>query len=111
MEMVTIEPRVKILKRLGTDMEMAIYNGFSLISEQLQLLLCVFHMKKKDEEGTKSVIFDIYGVKYSNIQECGLANSNTKEEFNDRLSRNGIPYALVSIPGSTKKEELCLKNM
>ena len=72
MEIVTIEPRVKILKRLGTDIEMAIYNGFSLISEQLQLLLCVFHMKKKDEEklskpctsggvkqgeGTKSVIF------------------------------------------------------
>ena len=35
---------------------------------------------------------------------------NLMTDFRDWV-RNGIPCALVSIPGSTKKEELCLKNM
>ena len=50
MEMIAIDLSLKNIKEIGTDMEMAIYNGFSAISEKLQLLICVFHLKRKDEK-------------------------------------------------------------
>ena len=45
MEMIAIDPRLKNIKKIGPDMEMAIYNGISAISEKLELLICVFHLK------------------------------------------------------------------
>lgn len=44
-EMCSFNPAIKELKKVGTDLERAIYNGFSTEIPDLRLLLCVFHLK------------------------------------------------------------------
>ena len=99
-EMVSLDPEIIDLEKIGTDLDNAIYNGFSILAKNLGKLLCAFHLKRADKQklsnlckgkdfiqsDCKSIIHDIYGTKYGSVQEYGLADSLTKEEFNAKLS-------------------------
>ena len=88
------------MEEIGTDLDNAIFNGFSILAKKLEKLLCVFHLKRADKKKlselskksvvgrnvTKSIINDIYGKKYGSIHEYGLADSRNKDEFNTKLS-------------------------
>ena len=50
-EMCSFEPKMKGLKCIGTDLEKAIFNGFSSQINSLKLLLCVRHLQIKKEIG------------------------------------------------------------
>ena len=40
-------PKIRYLHIIGADHEMAIFNGFSSILLNLNLLLCVYHLDKE----------------------------------------------------------------
>ena len=48
-KMCSLQSKIKNQKKIGTDQEMAIYNGFASQISDLDLLLCVFHLQKSDE--------------------------------------------------------------
>ena len=99
-EMISLDPEIIELGKIGTDLDMAIYNGFSILARNIGLLLCVYHLKTADkrklsdlckgnelsQSDSKSIINDIYGTKYGSIQEYGLADSKNKEELHAKLS-------------------------
>ena len=45
LEMCAHNPKIRDLRTIGTDQEMAIFNGFSSILPNLNLLLCVHHLE------------------------------------------------------------------
>ena len=89
--MCSFQSTIKNLKTIGTNQEMAIYNGFASQS----LLLCVFHLLKSDERkilqlnpqkgASRKIIANIYGCQYGGIVEYGLADSTDKEDLEARL--------------------------
>ena len=93
-EMCSFQPKIKNLKTIGTDQEMAIYNGFASQIPDLNLLLCVFHLQKSDERktlqlnpqkgGSRKINADIYGCQYGDVREYGLADSSDKEDLETR---------------------------
>ena len=74
---------------------MAIFNGFSSILPNLNLLLCVYHFGQGDKQnisnlvhrkGAKqTIIADIYGCRYGGVQEYGLADSTDTDDFHAKL--------------------------
>ena len=92
--MCSFQPKIKNLKTIGTDQEMAIYNGFASQIPDLNLLLCVFHLQKSDERktlqlnpqkgGSRKINADIYGCQYGDVREYGLADSSDKEDLETR---------------------------
>jgi hypothetical protein len=57
-EMCSFNEAIKELKNIGTDLERAIYKGFSTDIPDLGLLLCVFHLEKNDKEKLKEFVID-----------------------------------------------------
>ena len=94
-EMCSFQSKIKNLKTISTDQEMAIYNGFASQIPDLNLLLCVFHLQKSDERkilqlnpqkgASRKIIADIYGCQYGGVREYGLADSTDKEDLEARL--------------------------
>ena len=90
--MCSFQSKIKNLKNIGTDQEMAIYNGFASQIPDLNLLLCVFHLQKSDERkifpqkgASRKIIADIYGCQYGDVRKYGLADSTDKEDLEARL--------------------------
>ena len=91
------------LKILGVDMESTIYSGFKCHNQELSRLVCVTHLKKRDEEkmlkllqktnqssAQKShskveVLNDIYGERTGTYYEYGLAESYDTDDLNAKL--------------------------
>ena len=91
------------LKILGVDMESAIYNGFKCHNQELPRLVCVRHLKKRDEEkmlkllqktnqssaqkshSKAEVLNDIHGERTGTHYEYGLAESYDTDDFNAKL--------------------------
>ena len=46
--MCSFDHRLQNLKVIGTDQDVAIYNGFSMGNPELKLLLCVYHLEQSD---------------------------------------------------------------
>ena len=94
-EMCSFDRRIQMLKVIGTDQDMAIYNGFSIENPELKLLLCVYHLEKSDRHklsqlrpkkgATNKILADIYGCQYGSVKEIGLADSTTAEDLDSRL--------------------------
>ena len=88
-------PKIRDLRTIGTDQEMAIFNGFSSILPNLNLLLCVYHLEQGDKQKTfnlvhqkgakQAIIADIYGCRYGGVQEYGLADSADPDDFHAKL--------------------------
>ena len=90
------------LKILGVDME-SIYNGFKCHNQELSRLVCVRHLKKRDEEklfklfqkkkqssaqkyhSKAEVLNDIYGERIGKYYKYGLAESYDTDDFNAKL--------------------------
>ena len=90
------------LKILGVDME-SIYNGFKCHNQELSRLVCVRHLKKRDEgkmlrllqktnqssaqksDSKAEVLNDIYGERIGTYDEYGLAESYDTDDFNAKL--------------------------
>ena len=94
-EMCSFDPRLQNLKVIGTDQDVAIYNGFSMGNPELKLLLCVYHLEKSDchklsqlhpkKGAANKILADIYGCQYGSVKELGLADSTTIEDFDSNL--------------------------
>ena len=95
-EMCSYQPMIRSLKTIGTDLEKAIYNGFSSQIEDLKLLLCVLHLEKRDHrkfldlkvppKAIKQILRDIYGTQYGGVNELGLADAIDSTDFWKKLS-------------------------
>ena len=94
LEMISKEPLLLNLVKIGVDKEAAIYNGFKSVISSLLELYCVRHLKERDELMlndlfnknqipekfrtlyTKEIIDDIYGRRVNEVFEEGLADSD-----------------------------------
>ena len=95
LEMCAHNPKIRDLRTIGTDQEMAIFNGFSSILPNLNLLLCVYHLKQGNKQkisnlvyqkGAKhAIIADIYSCRYGGVQEYGLADSTDPNDLHTKL--------------------------
>ena len=85
---------IRSLKTIGTDLEKAIYNGFSSQIEDLKL--CVLQVEKRDHrklldlkappKAIKQILRDIYGTQYGGVKELGLADAIDSTDFSKKLS-------------------------
>ena len=95
LEMCAHNPKIRDLRTIGRDQEMAIFNGFSSILQNLNLLLCVYHLEQGDKQkisnlvyqkGAKqAIIANIYGCRYGGVQEYGLADSTDPDDFHAKV--------------------------
>ena len=95
--MLTYQPAISNLKRIGTDLEKAMFNGFLSQIKNLKLLLCVFHLQQNSKRKLKefkpkggsqainTILADIYGCQYSTMIEYGLADSKDADDLTTRL--------------------------
>eukprot|EP00794_Sanderia_malayensis_P002387 gene2387-2747_t len=103
LELIAADPGLRNLKKVGVDMEEAIFSGFKHHIPDLKRLLCVRHLSSRDEEkllkllqvlkinqaqrnhAKSEIIKDIYGERKGNVYEYGLADSFDNEDFNVKL--------------------------
>ena len=95
-EMCTFQPQIKDLKYIGTDLENAIFNGFSSQINELKRLLCVRHLQINDKKklsdlntsknGAATILGDIYGWNYGSVKEYGIADSKDADDLHERLN-------------------------
>lgn len=94
---------LKELKAIGVDMESAIFNGFKIHNSGLSRLVCVRHLKKRDEEkigkllaktnqtaaqkkhSKAEILNDMYGQRSGTAYEYGLAESLDCDDFTAKL--------------------------
>lgn len=92
------------LRKVGVDMEDAIFNGIKKVIPNVSPLYCVRHLSQRDEikinqllGKTKStvsannkaraeIIKDIYGERKGLVYEYGLAEAEDIEDFNQKLT-------------------------
>lgn len=104
LELVSANPKLKELKTIGVDLESAIFNGFKNMIPTLSRLVCVHHLKKRDEvkllkllektgrsasekkHALAEIIKDIYGSREGNYYEYGIAEASDAEDFKARLA-------------------------
>ena len=94
--MCSFDHRLQNLNVIGTDQDVAIYNGFSMDNPELKLLLCVYHLEKSDRHklrqlhpkkgAANKIVADIYGCQCVSVKELGLADSTTTEDFDSNLA-------------------------
>ena len=99
LELLAASPDLKELKTIGVDLESAIFNGFKNIFPDLSRLICVGHLRKRDEVKLNEILSktgksvadkrhcssevtkDIYGTKDENYYEYGLADATDENDF------------------------------
>ena len=90
-ELISANPHLINLKKVGVDMEAAIFNGFQSVISKLLQLYCARHLQQRDEKAIdschqkssiadnnkasykKEIIWDIDGKRTSDILEKGIA--------------------------------------
>ena len=103
-ELLGCDQEVAGLKKVGVDMEDAIFNGVEAVFPKVGKLYCVRHLKQQDEaklikllakitcpealrlKSKREILDNIYGVRQSNLYEYGLCKSTNKEEFLVKLT-------------------------
>ena len=88
-------PKIRDLRTVGTDQEMAIFNVFSSTLPNMNLLLCVYHLEQGDKQKISNLVYQkgakqaiiayIYGCRYGGVQEHGLADSADPDDFHAKL--------------------------
>ena len=89
LEMCAHNPKIRDLRTIRTDQEMTIFDGFCSILSNLNLLLCVYHLKQGDKQKISNLVRQ-KGAKqascrYDGVQEYGLADSTDLEDFHAKL--------------------------
>ena len=103
LELLAADPKLIKLKNLGVDMESAIYQGFKNFIPSINRLLCVIHLKQRDEkkldkllnrlkqnaaghqQAKFNVLQDIYGCRAGVFYEFGLTDAFNKEDYEVKL--------------------------
>ena len=101
LELIASCPDLANLKKIGVDMEAAIFKGFKSVIMNLLRLYCVRHLQKRDEvflldllkksdEKKKEqikmeILNDLYGRRLNNLFERGIADSLDKDDFEAKL--------------------------
>ena len=103
LEMMAMDLRVSQLKKIGIDMDDAIYNGIKSIIPNVEHLYCVRHLQARDDkkisdllaktnatEATKKqtksrILKDIYGECNGSTLKLGLAEAKDRDEFSTVL--------------------------
>ena len=103
LEMIALDPEVINIKKIGSDMEKAIYNGVKAIIPSAGQLYCVRHLSQCDEKkldklldkqkftssqrcsSKSSILKDIYGERKGSVYEYGLAEAQDFDDFNAKL--------------------------
>ena len=90
-----LKSSLKGLKCVGTDGELAIFNGFQLAYPECQHILCFLHLRrnithKLTELGVKNavakeILNDIFGFQKGTHRVGGLVDSTSEEEFDKKL--------------------------
>ena len=104
LEIQVFNPDARGIKKIGVNMEDAIYNGVKIIFPEEQQLYCVRHLKQQDEMqilkmmdrkkctkkekmmAKKEIILDIYGQRRGTLYEYGLTESSDEAEFCGKLN-------------------------
>ena len=104
LELLAADPKLIELKKIGFDMETAIYRGFKNFIPSVNRILCVRHLKQRDEkkldqllkrlklsaachqQAKFSILQDIYGCRTGGFYEFGLADTFNKENFEVKLA-------------------------
>ncbi len=102
LELIASCPDLANLKKIGVDMEAAIFKGFKSVIMNLLKLYCVRHLQKRDEvslldmlkkksddkkkEQIKmEILSDLYGQRLNNLFQKGIADSTDKDDFEAKL--------------------------
>ena len=133
LELVSANPKLKDLKKIGVDLESAIFNGFSNIIPRVSRLVCGHHLKKRDESellnllgktrksavernhAKGEIVKDIYGSREGNYYEYGFAEATDAEDFTAKLESLQSRWK-VSCPGffpwfNVKRKSLFLESV
>ena len=104
MEIIASNPNLINLRKIGVDMEAAIYNGFQSAIPKLMQLYCVKHLQDRDKIAIdklhkktnlsnevrasykNEILWDVYGKRCGMTFETGIADAADSDEFNSRLS-------------------------
>ena len=102
-ELISANPHLINLKKVGVDMEAAIFNGFQSVISKLLQLYCARHLRQRDEKAIdschqkssiadnnkgsykKEIIWDIYEKRTSDILEKGIADATDSDDFHAKL--------------------------
>ena len=102
-ELVSANPGIMNLRKVGVDMEAAIFNGFQSVITKLLQLYCARHLQERDQLAIdkchqkskisddrkasykKEIIWDIYGKRTNDTLEKGIAEASDSDLFNARL--------------------------
>ena len=102
-ELISANPHLIDLKKVGVDMEAAIFNGFQSVISKLLQLYCARHLRQRDEKAIdschqkssiadnnkrsykKEIIWDIYRKCTSDILGKGIADATASDDFHARL--------------------------
>ena len=103
LEMMAMDIGISKLKKIGVDMEIAIYNGIKSIIPTVEQLYCVRHLQDRDgkkitellakskstlaeKKKAKSIILkDLYGEHNGPTVTLGLAEAQDRHQFNEVL--------------------------
>ena len=102
-ELISANAQLINLKKVGGDMEAAIFNGFQSIISKLLQLYCARYLQQRDEKAIdschqkssiadnnkrsykKEIIWDIYRKRTSDILGKGIADATASDDFHARL--------------------------
>ena len=103
-ELLSASPSLQNLKKVGTDMESAIFGGFQSMLPNLSNLVCVRHIEDrdnkaidgllaksglKDEQKTRnkrSILNNLYGTCIGALDEPGLAEAENEDDLEMKLN-------------------------
>ena len=103
MEMLSINPGVADIKKVGHDLDPSIGSGLTEVFRNAKKLFCTEHLQKADQRKVKDmganlstvnkIMADIYGFRRAGfVEELGLIDSCDPEDFDVKLESSKISW-------------------
>ena len=83
------------IKKVGTDLDKALFNGITEIFKDAEKLWCTHHMQERDLKKLKTlgcnqktqskIVADIYGCQSEVLLQHGLADADNEEDYDEKL--------------------------
>ena len=104
LELISAKPEISNLKKVGLDMEAAIFNGFKSVLPKLLQLYCAKHLQDRDvatidrlhknmkvsndlkTQYQEEIVADIYGRRRGDTMENGLIEADNEDDFTAKLA-------------------------
>jgi hypothetical protein len=102
-ELICANPSLSNIRKIGVDMEAAIFNGFNSLLKPLLKLFCVRHLRKRDDKAidnlqeksqlsteekkrrAEEIVRDLYGTQIGAVYEYGLAEAEDEDELTAKV--------------------------